>query len=68
MQHLSKVGDDEISAHWPIPWALFDKNGTRLFTRGVVIASIGYVRLLVARGLYRLSDQDEAIPWGSEKI
>lgn len=58
MQHLAKVGADEVTADWPLPFAVFDGSGTILFTRGVVIASIGYVRLLLARGLYRLTDEE----------
>lgn len=58
MQRLSKIGEDEVTADWPLPFAVFDGNGTILFTRGVVIASMGYLRLLVGRGLYRLTDEE----------
>ena len=53
MDHLARVLDDEINAGGPLPFTVYDRNGHKLFDQGIVIGSVGYLRLLVRRGLYR---------------
>lgn len=49
---LRRIQHDEISARSPLPFAVFDKQGRRLFGEGIVIGSIGYTQYLLGRGLY----------------
>ncbi len=52
MAPLRRIRPDEITARAPLPYAVFDKDGRKLYPAGVVIGSIGYTQLLLGRGLY----------------
>jgi len=52
MAPLRRIRPDEITARAPLPFAVFDKEGRKLYPAGVVIGSIGYTQLLLGRGLY----------------
>lgn len=55
---LHRLAPDDLLPGMPLPFAVFDANGKLLFTRGIIIGSVGYLRLLLSRGLYRQSDDD----------
>ena len=56
MRALRRLSIDDITPGMPLPCPVFDRDGNELFAAGIVIASIGYTRLLLARGLYRYDD------------
>lgn len=48
----------EIKAGKPLPWAVYDENGTLLLKAGNVPASEAQVESMLARGLYRNEGED----------
>lgn len=51
---LTRVSLAELS-DGPLPYCVYDHEGSLLYRKGMVIGSVGFLRLLVARGLYRRS-------------
>lgn len=58
MKGLVRIEMDELP-YGPLPCCLYDRQGRLLYSRGLIIGSVGYLRLLVARGLYRRPDLAE---------
>ncbi|MCB1897616.1 MAG: hypothetical protein KDF95_20455 [Rhodocyclaceae bacterium] len=62
---FTRIRLDELS-NGPLPYCLYDRQGRLLYRKGVVIGSMGVLRLMVARGLYRHSEaaaEPSATPW-----
>lgn len=55
MPSFTRIRIDELS-DGPLPYCLYDRQGQLLCRKGVVIGSMGVLRLMVARGVYRHSD------------
>ena len=54
-QALIRISLEELS-NGPLPYCVYDRGGRLLYRKGVVIGSVGVLRLMVARGLYKRSD------------
>ena len=71
MDRLSRVLDDEINSGGPLPFTVYDETGHKLFDQGIVIGSVGYLRFLLSRGLYRRlcaqASDDKPITYTSEE-
>lgn len=55
MQDLIRITADELPLG-PLPFTVYDQHGRLLYGKGIVLASVGYHRFLLARGIYRKPD------------